>query len=358
MKKLVKLILVLVVISFISIWAIPAPAQMPKLPAKPKPIEWRIQAMFAPGIEDYKFFAEYPQGFCQLVKNMSGGRLIIKPYGSGELVPMVESFDATGKRAIEGYVAASAYWGRKIPVAMFGWGLPFTISGIQQVNTYLGEYEGGIIPLMREAYKPFNLYLLTIGFSAGDAPLFSKKRVYKVADYKGLKVRCIGMAADVLTKVGAAITYLPSPEIYSGLESGVIDAANWGGVDSMVDLKFHEVTNYILYPPLTGMVTDEVTVNMDAWSALPDDLKAIVQQAAITYVNSHGQWLQLRNTIMLEKLLKTGKIKEVCTMPPEEAEKLRAVAIDIVREFSKKDSYTAKAFKNFEGYLKLIGMIK
>lgn len=325
--------------------------------AQAKPIQWRIQTMFAAGVEDQKFFAEYPQGFCQLVKKMSGGRLIIKPYSSGELVPMMGCFESVGKGVIEGYMAASAYWAGKVPVAAFGWGPPFSIHGQQAVDTYLWEYEGGVIPLIREAYKRFNVHCVAIGSSAGDAPLFSKKPVYKVADYKGLKARCIGMAAEVLTKAGAAITYLPSPEIYSGLESGVIDAANWGGVDSMVDLGFHEVTDYILFPPLTGMVTDELSVNMDAWNALPDDLKAIVERAAFVYITSHGRWLQLRNKMMLKKLVEAGKIK-VCTMPPEEAAKLTAIAIDVMRKYSKKDAYTAEAFKKLEGYFKVIGIIK
>ena len=163
----------------------------------------------------------------------------------------------------------------------------------------------------------------------------SKKPVYSVADYKGLKTRCIGMAADVLTKVGVAITYLPGPEIYSALESGAIDAANWGGVDSMTNLGFPEVTSYVLFPALTGMVTGEFTVNMDAWKALPNDLKAIVKQAAYVYLTSHGRWLRLRNKLVLKKLLEEGKVK-VCTMPPKEAAKLTAIAIDTMREYSKK----------------------
>jgi len=356
------MLILLVVILFIAGCSAPA-SEAPGTPStvtqqlpKPDVIEWRIQTMFAAGVDDQKFFSEYSQGFCQLVKEMSGGRLIIKPFASGEIVPVTDCLEAVGKGVLEGGLNASAYWSGKIPVAAFAWGLPFSIYGEQSINTYLWDYEGGIVPILREAYKPFNVHFLGVGY-ASDSPLLSKKPVYTFDDYKGLKVRCIGMAADVLTNVGASITYLPAPEIYTGLETGVIDAANWGGFNSAVNLGLHEVTDYVLFPAITGMVSDEIIINKDAWNALPDDLKKIVEQAAYSHFMSHGRWNDLRNEQFLKRAVEEGQI-EICKLPLEEEEKIRKEAIDYIREYSKNDTYTAEAFKKLESYLKLTGIIQ
>jgi len=308
--------------------------------------------MFSAGTFDHDYFTKYPQGFCSLVKQASGGRLIIKPFSSGEVVPVIESLEAVGKGVIEGSVTASAYWAGKIPVAAFSWGPPFSIYGNEAVNTYLWDYEGGIVELVREAYKPFNVYLLSV-HSNGDSPLMSKKPVYSLADYKGLKVRCIGLAGDVLTKAGASITYLPSPEIYMGLETGVIDAANFGGVGPEVALGFDEVTDYVLFPGVTGMVTSDIMVNLDAFNALPDDLKAIVAQAAQAHSEPYGRWLILQNDLTLKELVEEGRI-EVCWMPPDEVAKVKEIAMGVMEEFAMKDPLATEAFKRLKGYLELL----
>ena len=310
--------------------------------------------MFAAGMVDHEYFAEWPGGFCKLIEKTSAGRIVIKPFPSGAIVPVPEHLEAVSKGVIEGSITSPAYWAGKIPVAGFAACLPYSIEGLSDFNTYIWEL--GLMDIIREAYKERNVYPISICNNT-DSPLMSKKAVYKIEDFKGLKVRVIGMQADTLAKLGASVTYLPSPEIYMGLERGVIDACNFGGVKSETELGLHEVTDYILFPPVSESITSEIMVNLDAWNALSDELKAIVETTAYTYQSKYSRWLWLQNQLKLAELVAEGKM-EVITMPPEEVVKLRKVAYEVITEYSTKDDYCARAFKILDDYLKLRGYIE
>ena len=322
--------------------------------AEKKVINWRVQTMFAAGTWDHKFFAESPEGFCSLVEKASGGRIVVKAFPSGAIVPVPEHVAAVGKGIIQGSITSPAYWAGKIPVAAFAACLPYSLEGLSDVDTYLWEL--GVLDIVREAYSKFNVYPVIICNNT-DSPLMSKKPVYKIDDFKGLKVRVIGMQADVLTKLGASVTYLPSPEIYMALERGVIEATNFGGVKSETELGLHEVTKYILLPPVSESITSELMVNLDEWKALPDDLKAIVQMAAYQWGTKNGRNLWLMNQQKINELVAKGKMK-VITMPPEEVAKLRKAGYEVIKKYSTKDAYCARAFKILDDYLRLRGYIK
>ena len=98
-------------------------------------------------------------------------------------------------------------------------------------------------------------------------------------------------------------------------------------------------------------------VNLDAWNALPDDLKAIVETTAYTYQSKWSRWQWLQNQLKLQELVAEGKM-EVITMPPEEVVKLRKVAYEVIKEYSTKDDYCVRAFKILDDYLKLRGYIE
>lgn len=321
--------------------------------ASEKPISWRIQTMWVAGSFDYKTFAKSPDGFCAMVEKLSQGRLKIKPYPANSIVPVFEHISAVGNGVIDGSVTSPAYWAGKIPVAGMAACLPYSLEGLSDVDTYIIEL--GVLDIVREAYKDFNLYPVSI-FNNTDSPLMSKKAVRSIDDFKGLKVRVVGLQADVMKKLGASVTMMPSPEIYMGLERGVIDATNFGGVNSETDLGLHEVTEYILLPPVSESVTSELMINLDAWNALPDDLKTVVESAAYYWGTRFSRKLWLKNEQKMDELASNGTM-EVIKLPDDDIEQLRLIAYDVIKNYSNKDEYTARAFEILDYYLKLKGYI-
>lgn len=79
----------------------------------------------------------------------------------------------------------------------------------------------------------------------------------------------------------AQVIDLPTGEVYSALQNGVVDATGWTQI-GLIDLKWNEFLNYRIEPCFFS--TDlGVIVNLESWNALSDDAKKILQDTAIQH---------------------------------------------------------------------------
>src|SRR3546814_19453459 len=65
--------------------------------AQSKTFQWKLTNAYGPGSPLYVTGPGSPNYFCELVKKMSGGRLLIQHLAAGELIPALEGFDAVSK---------------------------------------------------------------------------------------------------------------------------------------------------------------------------------------------------------------------------------------------------------------------
>ena len=103
-----------------------------------------------------------PERLADDVRAMSGGRLDIKVYGAGELVPAFEVFDAVSQGTAEMGHGAAYYWRGKLPVAAMFSTVPFGMTA-QEMNGWL--HHGGGLALWQELYEPFDLIPMAAGNS-------------------------------------------------------------------------------------------------------------------------------------------------------------------------------------------------
>lgn len=317
-----------------------------------KVIEWRMVCkQVGP---DFDHLAIEPPGIVSRVKEASGGRLIIKPFRHGQLVPLSEMFDAAKKGMVEVVSAASTYWVGKVPASAFAFGLPYCLDTQLDINTYLHQLKASEI--LGKEYAKHNLHLVDVSYDDHQQYLYSKKPVYKVSDFKGLKVRTTGLMKDVLAKAGASLVDIPGAELYMSLERGTIDAASWGPIFAATGVGLHEVTKYVLLPPVSGMITTEVFVNKDAWEALPNDLKAIFELSTIAWNRSISEKFPYMGLQKLKALIDSGKIK-VAVMAPEEEKKMKKLSMEVIGEAAKRDAASGKMFEILIDYMKLRGLL-
>jgi len=107
------------------------------------------------------------------------------------------------------------------------------------------------------------------------------REINSIADLQGLKMRIPGLAGDVFAEAGGTAVRISGGEIYTSLQTGVIDAAEWVGPYNDLALGMHEVAKYYYYPGWhePGSML-EFIINKDSFNALPPDLQAIVTYAA------------------------------------------------------------------------------
>jgi TRAP-type mannitol/chloroaromatic compound transport system substrate-binding protein len=321
---------------------------MPSTGSSQQVFKWRAQHFLTSQMETYKEFVRW----CEEIKKASGGRLDIKPFPIGTIVPAAEQWEAVRKGVIEMALSYGAFWVGKTPMASFSVGIPFTVRDIQ--DHHVLHQRLGLEDLVRASYGKQNIYFLRQNPCLA-ALMTSKKPVTSVADLKGMKIRATGMVGEMLAEAGAAVMFLPGPEIYEALEKGVIDAAVYGPLASQYEAGFHEVTKYVVMPPFS-IEGDETIVNMDAWKSLPEDLKTLLYLSNAEHTERIAAMYRHDSEKALEVFLKKGC--KVSYMPEAERMKLTELGWKVVEKYSVKDPDFAKGAGILKDYLKLTGVMK
>ncbi|MEL0137012.1 MAG: ABC transporter substrate-binding protein [Halieaceae bacterium] len=238
-------------------------------------IEWKLVTTWPKGLPG---LGAAPENFARRVNEASGGRLRIKVFGAGEIVPAFEVFDAVSGGVAEVGHGAAYYWKGKIPAAVFYTAVPFGMTA-QEVNGWL--HYGGGLTLWRELYAPFGVIPFAGGSTGVQMAGWFNKRLNSREDLVGLKMRIPGLAGEVFDAAGGSAVRIAGGEVYTSMQTGVIDAVEWVGPYNDRTLGLMEVGEYYYYPGWhePGAMLETI-VNADALAALPEDLQAIVRIAA------------------------------------------------------------------------------
>jgi TRAP-type mannitol/chloroaromatic compound transport system substrate-binding protein len=305
--------------------------------------EWKLVTTWPP---NFPVIGDTSLRFARMVNEMSAGRLVIKVFGGGELVPALEAFDAVRTGVADIGHGAAYYWAGKSAAASFFASVPFGMNA-QQVNGWLSA--GGGMALWEKLYRRFNLIPLQGGNTGVQLGGWFNKEINSVRDLKGLKMRIPGLGGRVLEKAGGAPVLLAGGEIYTGLERGVIDATEWLGPYHDKLMGFHQIARYYYYPgwhePGTML---EFFINKDRFERLPADLQAIVRTAALAV----NQWclseMETRNAQTLVEFKQQGL--EIRAFADDIIAQLRTHTQAVMLELSKTDDLAAEVYQSYTQY--------
>ena len=287
-----------------------------------------------------------PENFARYVEEMSDGRLSIRVYGAGEIVPAFEVFDAVSQGVAEMGHGAAYYWKGKIPAAVFYTAVPFGMTA-QEINGWLHYGDG--LTLWRELYAPFGVIPFAGGSTGVQMAGWFNKELRSADDLKGLKMRIPGLAGEVFDASGGTAVRIAGGEVYTSMQTGVIDAVEWVGPYNDRTLGLNEVAEYYYYPGWhePGAML-EFTVNEQAFASLPKDLQAIVEYAARAANQSMLDEFTARNNESLRTLLASGT--KLRALPDDVLQVLydnSLVALDALVENDPMAQKIAKSYKAF-----------
>ncbi len=247
--------------------------------------------------------------FADSVRAASGGRLNIKVFQTGAIVPAMEIFDAVSKGTLEAGHSWPGYWkGRNEAFVAFA-SVPF---GLDFEGYNIWYYERGGKEMLNELYGQYGMVAFFCGNVGQELGLHSNKKATKMEDFKGMKIRTPGWYMDILNLLGASVTPLPGSEIYLALERGVIDACEFSSPAVNMPMGFHDITKYIIEPGVHQPSCQfDVFFNKKKFEALPDDLKAIVEICAKETQLWTNAWQENLNIKAIEEI---GKKSEYLMM--------------------------------------------
>jgi TRAP-type mannitol/chloroaromatic compound transport system substrate-binding protein len=289
-----------------------------------------------------------PEKFAEVINTMSQGRLQIKVYGAGELVPAMGVFDAVSAGSVQAGHGAAYYWKGKLPSSIFFTTVPFGMNA-QEMNGWL--YHGGGMELYREAYAPFNLVPMAAGNTGVQMAGWFNKEINSIEDIKGLKMRIPGSGGEVWNRLGGTAVTLPGGELYTSLQTGVIDATEWVAPYNDMSFGFQEVAKYYYYPGWHEPgSTLELIINKDAWEALPKDLQKMVEVAA-RYANADmlDEYTARNNAALKELISKHGV--QLKSLPDDVIRALHKTSDDYLAELAETDAFTNKVYQSWKTFM-------
>ena len=290
-----------------------------------------------------------PERMAERLRMMSNGRLDIKVYGAGELVGPFEVFDSVSQGTAEMGHGAAYYWRGKLPIAAMFATVPFGMNA-QEMNGWL-NYGGGK-ELWQELYEPFGLVPFAAGNTGVQMAGWFNKEINSLDDLQGLKMRIPGLGGEVLKRAGGIPVSLPGGEIYTSLQTGVIDATEWVGPYNDLAFALHTVAQYYYYPGWHEPgPTLEAIVNKEAWDSLPRDLQAMIEVAAQATNDDMLSEFTARNNASLRTLIDEHGV-ELRRLPDDVITALNEAALDVVAEAAKTDDISQRIYDSYTEFLK------
>ena len=313
-----------------------------------KTLKWKMVTTWPKNFPGLGTAANY---LAELIGEMSGGRLTVKVYGATELVPAFEVFDAVSQGTAELGHGASYYWKGKTEAAQFFAAVPFGLTA-DEINGWL--YYGGGMELWREIYAPFGLIPAAAGNTGVQMGGCFRKEINSVEDLQGLKMRIPGLGGEVLRRAGGTPVYLPGGEIFTSLQSGAVDAAEWVGPYNDLAFGLYKAAKYYYYPGWQEPGSNlECLINQKAFEGLPRDLQTIVLTACRAANLDMLAEYTARNNAALHTLVSEHHV-ELRRFPDAVLEKLRVLSAEVVAEIAGKDAATRKVYDAFEAFRKQV----
>jgi len=277
----------------------------------------------------------YHDKLCNAITKASGGRLEVKPFVGGSIVPAYKELDAVDQGVLQMAYTCPMYNLDKWSAAGLISSRPGALAG-EAMRAWF-DFGGGA-DLMNKMMEGYNIMTFPGALSPLPQEVFfhSKVRLDSMKDIKGLKARCMGDGGEILKRMGAATVIIPGGELYEAMQRGTIDAFEYSTLASNWNMHFNEVAKYVYISPTRAPSDPQVFfVNKDAWNKLPDDLKTIVQACIAQYTQEQHEFLVADSIKAIQKFKAAGN--EVLHLPKEIADALTAEADKFYAEKSKSE---------------------
>ncbi len=312
-------------------------------------VKWRMQALWGGGTTPMK----YEEKFCARILELTGGSFEITPFSGGQIVPNGQAFDAVRGGAFELMKTYDGYTAGKIPAHGFTSSVPFGFPDADKYESWF--YERGGLDLARKSYAPAGLsYIAPTVY--GEEPIHSKVPIRKIADMKGLKGRFVGLASAVMADFGVAVSPLPTSEVYSALDKGLIDFADRGDIKANYEQGLHEVAKYLILPGVHQPTTaTSYVANTAAYKKLGDQHRAALEVAAREVSGALRQDILVSNAEYLVKFREAGV--EVITLDEGDVAEARGQAVTSWEKVVGSDALAKEVLASQQALLKDFGLI-
>jgi TRAP-type C4-dicarboxylate transport system substrate-binding protein len=305
------------------------------------------------------YASEHPTGkmiaqFIDDVGTMSGGDIEIEMFYSSSVVATVETFDAAINGILDCDMTGGAYQTGKNPAFQFvgdimgGYDTPW--------QQYSWLYYGDGYDAAQALYNEQNMQL--IGWAIyGQESMSSSRPIAGFEDLKGWKFRSPpGLETEIFEELGASPIVMDFTEIFTALETGIIDGADASGLANNVGLGLYDLVKHATYPGFHSMPSDHLACNKDVWDGMTGQQRRIIDTAM--------QKLSFQIALLNEKAnaeaaaALTAQGVTLYDWSAEDRATFRAAAQVAWERWADKNAETRALVESHKTYLRQLGLVE
>lgn len=311
--------------------------------AKEKEIKLKY-ANFFPPMHKMSILAEQ---WCKEIEKRTNGRVRIAYFAGGTLTPANQAYEAAVKGIADISMMSQQYNAGRFPLTE-GIYLPLGIKSARQATKMVAAWYDKFKPKEYDDVKVLYLY------GSGPGQFATLKSIASINDLKGLKVRCAGDSAKIVSAMGAVPVSIPLSESYDGFQRGVIQGSLLP-VESLKGYRFGDMIRGIQMNDGLGYTSGlGVVMNKAKWASLPPDIQKIFEQV-------NKEW-QEKTSIAWDEIDREGvqfavsKGAKVNRIPPQEVEitkeRMKPILDDYVKSMKKLGLSGEESLKFLQDWLK------
>ncbi len=216
------------------------------------------------------------------VEKRTGGRVKITLYAGETLTKAAQVYEGVVNGVSDLGMSVFAYTRGRFPL-------------LEALDLPLGYPDGTTATKIANAvvkkYKPAELGDVEVMYLHAHGPgiLASKKRVEKLSDLSGMKVRGTGLSAKIVSSLGGVPVSMSQGETYEALQKGVVEAT-FCPVETLKGWKQAEVVDYVIDTKVVGYTTAMfVVMNRKKWESLPEDVRRIISAVNEEWIEKQGR---------------------------------------------------------------------
>jgi TRAP-type mannitol/chloroaromatic compound transport system substrate-binding protein len=306
--------------------------------------EWRMVTTWP---EKFPGLGTGAERLARRITEMSDGRLTVKVFPAGSLVPALGAFDAVSQGSAEMGHAASYYWQGKSKSFNFFTAVPFGMTA-NELSAWV--HHGGGQALYDEGYARFGLKPFMAGNTGVQMGGWFRREIHSLEDFRGIKMRMPGLGGEVLRRVGATAENLAPSDIFSALSSGRIDATEWVGPWNDLAFGFHKIAKNYYWPSFQDPGSAvECFVNKTKYDALPSDLKEVVAIACQAEINAMLSEFNRNNGTALKILIERYGVR-LLRFPDDVLAALAKASEEVLAELEGADDLTKRTYQSFRKF--------
>ncbi|MDJ0638204.1 MAG: TRAP transporter substrate-binding protein [Paracoccaceae bacterium] len=253
------------------------------------------------------------------IQEMSNGEITVEMFYASSVVKSAETFDAAATGILDCDMTGGAYQTGKNPAFQFTGDLMGGYSNPYQQMAWL--LHGGGRAAVDELYKQHGMSFVG-WWIPGPESLTSTRPIRGVADFKDWKFRSPpGLATEVFAELGASPIVMDFNEIFTALETGIIDGADAANLTNNIGLGLYDIGKHTNFPGFHSMPADHLACRTDVWEAMPAHHRKIMEVAMDSLALHNATINEVKNAQNAVKLRAEGV--NLYEWSPEELAKFR-----------------------------------